>query len=149
MARSTVLILIAVAIAALGSLFGGAGYLEWSLPGGLPLGNALTSIGLSAAAGSAFGVSRPGTLLRRFSATSLVLSVAWLPVSIGLAGNLALNFDGDRGLIWIRLSLFTFALASISLISAVVRMLSNSEPVSAHEEQPNEAMQTDRPESGR
>jgi hypothetical protein len=116
--------LVATAWFAFGSLIAGAGYLEWSLPGGLPVGNALTALGLSASALAAFAVSRPNTVLRWFSVVSLILSVGWLPVSIGLAGNLLLNFGNSNGPIWMKLSLVTFACALISVICATVRTMS-------------------------
>ena len=66
--------------------------------------NALTAIGLCAAAGSAVGLSAPRTALRLVSVASLIGAAAWLPVSIALAGNLTLNFHGGRGGFWLVLS---------------------------------------------
>ena len=117
-------ILIAVALFAFGSMFAGADYLLWILPGGMPLGNALAAVGLTSAAGAAYGVSRPRSFLRWLSVTSLFLSVIWLPVSIGLAGNLELNLSGRQGDLWLHLSLVTFVLAIISLIWALARTVS-------------------------
>lgn len=86
------------------SLVFGAPYLEALLPGGLPFGNALTALGLCAAAGAAVGLSARGTALRAVSLAFLLATVAWLPVSILLAGNLALNFGGGRGTVWLVLT---------------------------------------------
>ena len=123
MTRITVTGLVAIALFAFGSLIAGAVYLEWLLPGGLPIGNALTAIGLSASALAAFGASQPNTSPRWCSIVSLVLSVAWLPISVGLAGNLSLNFGDKYGPIWVKLSLVTLVFALISLTYATLRML--------------------------
>lgn len=97
--------LLAIAAFAVLSLAYGATYLEAMLPGGLPFGNALTALGLYAAAGAAVVLSARGTALRAVSLASLIAAAAWLPVSIALAGNLTLNFGGGRGLTWVVLSL--------------------------------------------
>ena len=97
-----VALLLVIAAFAVLSLVSGASYLETMLPGGLPLGNALTAIGLCAAAGSAVGLSARGTALRLVSVASLIGAAAWLPASIALAGNLTLNFfHGGRGDVWL------------------------------------------------
>ena len=121
MPRVPVSVFAAIAVFAFGSLFSGAGYLVWLLPGGLPFGNALTAAGLFSTSFAAFSVSSPNSALRRFAAVSVALSLAWLPVSIGLAGNLALNFAGANGSVWISLSLVTFCLALISVTWAGVQ----------------------------
>lgn len=54
-------------------------------------------------------MSTRGTALRRASLTVLIAAAAWLPVSVLLAGNLALNFAGDRGSIWLMLTLAVIA----------------------------------------
>ncbi len=110
-----VALLLLIAAFALGSLVTGASYLEATLPGGLPLGNALTAIGLCAIAGSAVALSARGTVLRMFSVASLVGAAAWLPVSIALAGNLNLNFSGGRGVAWA-----TFTLAVLAAVLGVL-----------------------------
>lgn len=104
MPKIVVALLLIIAAFALLSLVSGASYLETLLPGGLPLGNALTAVGLCAAAGSAVGLSARRTALRLVSVVSLVGAAAWLPVSIALAGNLTLNFHGSRGGTWLAFS---------------------------------------------
>ncbi len=121
MYKKTSLFLILIAIASIAFLFSGAEYLQQALPGGLPFGNALTAIGLISAAAAAVGLGQAGTVLRRISWSALVAAVAWLPVSIGLAGNLALNFSGTRGSLWIGLSLATVVVVLFSLGWALVR----------------------------
>ena len=114
-----VVLLLAIAAFALWSLVSGASYLEAALPGGLPIGNALSAIGLCVVAGSAAGLSARGTRLRSFSVATLIASVAWLPASIALAGNLALNFHGDRRTAWLALSPSTGAAVLCALCWAV------------------------------
>ena len=120
MSNRIVLALLAVAAFALVSLASGAAYLEVELPGGLPLGNALAALGLCAAAGAAVGLGTSGTVLRAVSVASFIAAVAWLPLSVALAGNLALNFGGGRGLAWMIISLGTALSVVCSLAWAVV-----------------------------
>jgi len=105
MPKTIIAVFLVIAAFAGLSLAFGAAYLEETLPGGLPLGNALTALGLCAAAGAAIGLSARGTALRSMSLVSLIAAAAWLPASVVLAGNLALNFGGARGLAWVALSL--------------------------------------------
>ena len=109
MPRTAVGLLLVVAAFALLSLVLGAPYLESQLPGGLPIGNALAAVGLCAAAGAAVGLSAGCTALRRLSVASLLGALAWLPVSIALAGNLDLNFHGGHGMAWLVLSVAILA----------------------------------------
>jgi hypothetical protein len=102
------------------SLVRGAAYLETLLPGGLPIGNALSALGLCAVAGTAVALSVRGTAVRIMSLASLLAAAAWLPVSVALAGNLALNFGGGRGLIWLVFSLVVAAGAFCVLLWALV-----------------------------
>lgn len=104
-------ILLATAAFAAGSLAMGAPYLEVELPGGLPLGNMLTALGLCAMVAAALCLSGRGTALRATCWVALVAAVAWLPVSVALAGNLALNFSGGSGFAWLVLSLGVLVLA--------------------------------------
>ncbi len=123
MSKAIVSSLLILAAFALLSLVFGASYLETTLPGGLPIGNALAAIVLCAAAGSAVGLSARRTALRRLSVISLVGAVAWLPLSIALAGNLNLNFHGDNGVIWLTLSAVIAAIVLCALIWALVSIL--------------------------
>lgn len=123
MRRTFVILLLVVAAFALSSLALGAAYLETVLPGGLPLGNALTATGLCAAAGSAIGLSAGRKALRRVSIAALISAIAWLPVSIALAGNLALNFHNGRGVLWLSLSLAILSVVLGTLIWALAASL--------------------------
>lgn len=111
---------IAVAAFAAGSLFSGAPYLEHPLPGGLPLGNALTAAGLVALTVPAVLSSRARSAPRWASMVPLLLALAWLPVSVALAGNLALVFANGRGDTWIGLTACTAVAALGSLLLALL-----------------------------
>lgn len=119
-----VALLLILAAFALLSLVSGASYLETMLPGGLPLGNALTAIGLCAAAGAAVGLSARRTALRLASVASLIGAAAWLPASIALAGNLRLNFHGGNGVAWLVLSVaIAAAVLGVSAWALVASLL--------------------------
>lgn len=99
--KTTIIVLLSFTSFVVFSLVSGASYLEALLPGGLPIGNALAALGLCSLAGAAAALSPRGTIVRKLSWASLVLALAWLPVSIALAGNLELTFGGGRGTAWI------------------------------------------------
>src|SRR5687767_9438339 len=101
MSKPWILTLLAAAALAMGLLVLGAADLERPLPGGLPLGNAVTALALLCPAVVARAISRPFSHCRRLAQLALVAAVFWLPVSLLLAGNLALNFTGSRGLAWL------------------------------------------------
>jgi hypothetical protein len=120
MQKSAALILFVIAAISIGVLFLGARYSESVLIGGLPLGNILASIGLFSLAGSAFYLSPLGSARRRISQVVLILAMVWLPISILLAGNLALNFSGSRGSAWLIISWVTVVAVLGSLILSIV-----------------------------
>lgn len=119
MAKSIVSALLAVALFAALSLIFGSAYLDARLFGRLPVGNVLAAIGLCATGAAAIGLSVRKTLLHRVSVAAFLAAVAWLPVSIALAGNLELNLTGIRGDIWMLVSLVTLALVAIALLWAL------------------------------
>lgn len=125
MKRITVLLLLAVVLFTFASLIAGATYLDRLLPGGLPFGNGLTAIGLISAAVVALILSKKESLLRWAATASVVFSILWLPVSIGLAGNLSLNFQGGRGSVWLPYSLITFVFVLISMFWAIAQSVRN------------------------
>ena len=110
MTRIIVLILLSIVLFTFVSLAKGAAYLLWLLPGGLPFGNGLTAAGVTSAAVVALLLSKPESILRWTAIVSIVLSVLWLPISIGLTGNLSLNFDGTKGFVWRYYTLVTFVI---------------------------------------
>lgn len=98
--KLVVTLLLAIAAFAVLPLAAGTDWLGDELPGGLPLGNAMAAVGLCAVAGAALGLSRPGTALRIVSLCMLAATAVWLPTSIALAGNAALNFADGGGSVW-------------------------------------------------
>ena len=124
-ARSVAALLVGIALATLGALFSGAGWLESTLPGGLPAGNVLAALALCAPAAAAAVIARHGSLSRRLAVGVLVLALAWMPVSLLLAGNPELNFSSGRGNTWLALSLALAACAygvlAWSLAAATLR----------------------------
>jgi hypothetical protein len=116
-------ILLAIAVAAAASLVVGATYLERVLPGGLPIGNAVAALALVCVAAVPVLLSVRGSALRRAALVTLAAAVAWLPVSIGLAGNLSLNFAGWRGSLWLGISLAVLVAVLCTLAWALVGRL--------------------------
>lgn len=112
--------LFAVAMAAIAMLASGAGWVEASLPGGLPVGNALAALGLVAMSAIAVVLAGRVGRLRRVALVVFGAAVAWLPVSIALAGNLALNFGGLRGTLWLW---FTVAIVIASVCTSAGALL--------------------------
>ena len=116
-------LLLTLAAFSIGSLVSGAAYVEWRLPGGLPLGNILAAAALLGLAGAACLLAPSGSRRRSASRLALMAALLWLPLSIALAGNLALNFSGTRGDVWMLSSLALFAAVLACLICAVAGRL--------------------------
>lgn len=108
--------LLAFAAFAIALLLSGSAALEVALPGGLPAGNALVALALVAIAAAGHVL---GTGPRWLARGGLVAALAWLPASVLLAGNLALNFGQWRGTAWFGLSLVTALVVSASLATAI------------------------------
>lgn len=123
MPQHTILALLIVAGGSGLALVSGHSLVEARLPGGLPVGNVLAAIFLCSVAAASRGLSQSGSLLRFTASTSLAAAVAWLPVSIALAGNLELNFTGTRGDLWIGMTLVTLVAAFGSLVAGGVQYL--------------------------
>ena len=123
MPKLIALLLLAIAGISIGVLLSGSGYSELVLPGGLPFGNALAATALWSLAGAAFSLSPPNSTCRRVSRITLVVAGLWLPLSVALAGNLALNFSGPRGTVWLAISLATIIAALVSLVWAIAGLL--------------------------
>lgn len=114
-----VAVLLAFAAFVLLSLVCGAPYLGIPLPGGLPLGNVLTALGLCAMSGASVVMSPRGGSRRPAALLALAASVLWLPISVLLAGNLQLNFGSGRGVAWIAFSVAVLAGACFTLLWAL------------------------------
>jgi len=115
-------LLASLATACLVSLLLGPDCLLWPLPGGMPLGNALAALGLTAASGSGLAAGWQEQGMRRLASVSLLLSLAWFPCSVLLAGNLALSFNGEAGSVWMVGTLLVCAIAVLTLVLALVRL---------------------------
>jgi hypothetical protein len=119
-------LLVALGLAALASLLSGTDFLARELPGGLPLGNGLAALCLCTLAGAAVLLASSAGA-RGAAWAGLCAALAWLPVSIGLAGNAALNFgrddpNGPRWL-WASFALLLYVLA-VLLVVLVLRGVS-------------------------
>lgn len=101
----------------------GPGWAEWALPGGLPLGNLSAALALLGWPAAAALLARPGSAARRFALIALALALAWLPVSATLAGNLALNFSGQRGTAWAVITLGVVAGGLVALAWSALHRL--------------------------
>jgi hypothetical protein len=119
----SVLLLLALAIVSFAALLSGASYLEVVLPGGLPAGNAVAAIGLVAAAALPVLLSSAGSVLRGAALVALAAAACWLPLSIALAGNLALNFAIGSGSIWLGFTLAVILFVLCTLVWALVSRL--------------------------
>lgn len=110
-----------IALAGLGSglLVTGWAGLEAPLPGGLPLGNALSAAVLVFIAAAALLLSRGSRFTRGMSIAALLLAALWLPVSVMLAGNAELNFSGTTGTAWLAYSAATLLAALGALLLAL------------------------------
>lgn len=100
-------VMIALAFLALVLLVAGWRGLEARLPGGLPVGNALSALSMILAACAAIVLSIRGSWVRLYAIAALFLAVAWLPVSIALAGNTDLNFNEATGPLWLGFTAIT------------------------------------------
>ncbi len=105
---------------ALAALVSGSEWLGAELPGGVPLGNLLAASILFAPALAGWLAARPRTRQRLWATMTLVVALAWLPVSMLLAGNVALNFHGERGAAWLGFSAVVVVAVGVSLLWAVV-----------------------------
>lgn len=105
-----------LALFGIGLLASGGSGLEARLPGGLPVGNAVSAAVLVFAAWAALLLSARSAWIWRFSTFALTLAVLWLPVSIALAGNLELNFDSGIGPAW-------FAFTALALLASFGALL--------------------------
>jgi hypothetical protein len=109
------LALLVLAGLSIGALASGSGLAEHRLPGGLPLGNLLMATALGALAGAAWVLCPRGSARWRFAGVALAASLLWLPASVLLAGNLALNFSGARGTVWLVGSVVVMVAVLVSL----------------------------------
>lgn len=96
--------LLCISALALAALLFAAEHLQFALLGGMPLGNLIAAIGLVAVAWAALGLLPRYGPGRVIGVLTLLVALAWLPLSIALAGNGALVFSGGRGDAWMALT---------------------------------------------
>ena len=110
----------------------GADYLDYVLPGELPLGNVLAAALFLGISGAAYLLAKERKVLGRIAAIVLAASVLWLPVSIVLARNPSLNFSGWNGTLWFLFTVGLFVAALGTLFAAVgAALLARSKAESA------------------
>ncbi len=118
MNRAALAVVVAVlALAMLAPLLLGLAVVDHDLPGGLPLGNLMAAGFLAAWPAIAVVISRPRSVARTIAVAALLLALAWLPVSILMAGNLRLSFADDTGERWGWLTLATLAGGLLALLA--------------------------------
>ena len=100
MKSAAVLICVAVAIAAGWLLLTGSELLDVALPFDLPAGNIAAAVVRGAIAAIPVLWSTPGSRLRSVAKATLVASIAWLPVSMAIAGGMELRYSGWHAWLW-------------------------------------------------
>lgn len=84
----------------------GASVLDRDLSFGLDAGVAAAALSLIVSAIGPAMLVTPGARHRAFAWTALFAAIAWLPVSIALAGGLQLSYAGWRSIAWLILTGF-------------------------------------------
>lgn len=124
MMRKLIVSLLVLLPAAAVVVFGaGLPWVEGSAVGTLPNGNLLAAIALLAWPAAACLIAPADSGARRFALVALALALAWLPVSAMLAGNLALNFSGQRGSLWLGFTAFVMLLGLAALLASMLQRL--------------------------
>lgn len=117
---------IGAALAFIGSaafLVSGHPLLNWPEIG-LPLGTLTAGVLVASLGALPLAITQPGGWASRFAAAAFALALAWLPLSLLLAGNLRLNFsDGWRSDAAFLLAVVTSAAITAAAIVAVVQRL--------------------------
>lgn len=98
-----------------------APWLEAPVAGAIPVGNLLAAASLFGAGLVGYFYSKPGSLLRLFSAGTSMLGLAWLPMSAAFSGNLTNTFSGnDVGfMLWFRYTIITAVLGLVTMIATL------------------------------
>ncbi|MEN7343113.1 MAG: hypothetical protein AAAFM81_09215 [Pseudomonadota bacterium] len=103
MSRKLELLILSIGfVVALGLLVAANPIVLQHLPGGLPVGNVFAAFLFWMPAHAAMRVNQTQARYQGTSLSVVIIALCWLPVSIGLAGNLSLNFSGSRGALWLR-----------------------------------------------
>jgi len=119
-----------VAIGTAVLLFSGSDWIDWELPFGFPAGNLVAAVMLIAAAAIPLFLDGPGPKRRRFAKWTLWAAVAWLPVSMALAGGMQLSYSGWASWAWMAYTLVLLLAIPVSLVwAAVGAVLARRKPV--------------------
>ena len=115
-----ILACLAIASASGWLLLSGSELLDADLPFEFPAGNIAAAVMLVAAAAIPVMLGAPGSALRAVARATLILAIAWLPVSMAIAGGMQLSFSGWQGWAWIIYTLAILLLVPVVLAWAVV-----------------------------
>lgn len=127
-----ILVSLAFAVASGWLLFSGSDLLDVELPFAFPAGNIAAAVMLVAAAVIPVLASVEGSKLRAVARATLLLAIAWLPVSVAIAGGMQLSFSGWQSWAWMIYTLAILLLVPIVLAWAVVAaLLARRKPASS------------------
>jgi hypothetical protein len=113
-------------------LFSGSDLLDVELPFAFPAGNIAAAVMLVAMAVIPVLASVEGSKLRAVARATLLLAIAWLPVSMAIAGGMQLNFSGWQSWVWMIYTLAILLLVPVVLAWAVVAaLLARRKPASS------------------
>ena len=115
MKSAGVFVCLAIAITAGWLLFSGSELLDVELPFDFPAGNIAAAVMLVAIAAIPVLSSVPGSRLRAIAKATLVAAIAWLPVSMAIAGGMQLHYSGWQSWLWM-----TYTLALLLAVPVVL-----------------------------
>jgi hypothetical protein len=123
--KATVGILLCLAISGIAGwlLFSGSELLDVELPFDFPAGNIAAAVMLAGLAAIPVLASVPGSRLRVVAKATLVAAIAWLPVSMAIAGGMQLHYSGWQGWLWMAYTLALLVAVPVVLGWAIVAAL--------------------------
>lgn len=123
--RTAVGILVCLAIAGVAGwlLFSGSELLDVALPFDFPAGNIAAAVMLAGLAAIPVLASVPGSRLRAVAKATLVAAIAWLPVSMAIAGGMQLHYSGWQSWLWITYTLALLLAVPVVFVWAIVAAL--------------------------
>lgn len=123
MKSAGIFICMAIALASGWLLFTGSELLDVELPFAFPAGNIVAAVMLMGIAAVPVLSSAPGSRLRTVAKLTLVAAIAWLPVSMAIAGGMQLHYSGWQSWVWIAYTLALMLAAPVVLAWAMVAAL--------------------------
>lgn len=123
--KAAVGVLVCLAIAGVAGwlLFSGSELLDVELPFDFPAGNIAAAVMLVGLAAIPVLSSVPGSRLRAVAKATLVAAIAWLPVSMAIAGGMQLSFSGWQSWAWMIYTLALLLAVPVVLGWAIVAAL--------------------------